>query len=46
MNADQIAYQLHSIDPLREPYGLQPLQVYGYFAQGLFRAILITEATI
>ena len=31
---------------LREPYGLQPLQVYGYFAQGLFRAILITEAII
>ena len=35
MNADQIAYQLHSIDPLREPYGLQPLQVYGYSAQGI-----------
>lgn len=31
---------------LREPYGLQPLRVYGYSAQGLFRAILITAAII
>jgi hypothetical protein len=31
---------------LREPYGLPPLQVYGYSAQGLFQAILITAAII
>ena len=31
---------------LQEPYGLPPLRVYGYSAQGLFRAILITEAII
>ena len=35
MNADQIAYQLYSIDPFAEPYGLQPLQVYGNYGSGI-----------
>ena len=46
MNADQIAYQLHRIDPLREPYGLPLQEVYGYSARNYFQAILITAAII
>lgn len=46
MNTEQIAYQLHSIDPLAGTLWFAPSLAFGYFVQDLFLAILIIVVII